>query len=64
MEDIHTTPIEVTKFSSDVVDEEQFLFTQIDNQSESEEQTVERKEQFWKKTNVLGSRQVTIQTDN
>ena len=40
-EDIHTTPIEVTTSSSDVSDEEQIL----DNAKESEEQTLERKEQ-------------------
>ena len=43
-EDIQTTPIEVTTSSSDVADEEQFLFTQADNNDESEEQTLERKE--------------------
>ena len=44
-EDIHTTPIEVKTSSSDVADEEQFFFTQADNANESEEQTLERKEQ-------------------
>ena len=44
-EDIQTTPIEVTTSSSDVADEEQFLFTQADNNDDSEEQTLERKEQ-------------------
>ena len=44
-EDIQTTPIEVTTSSSDVADEEQFYFTQADNDDESEEQTLERKEQ-------------------
>ena len=44
-EDIHTTPIEVTTFSSDVADEEQFFFTHADDSNESEEQTLERKEQ-------------------
>ena len=44
-EDIHTTPIEVTTSSSDVADEEQiFSHTQNDGK-ESEEQTLERKEQ-------------------
>ena len=43
-EDIQTTPIDVTTSSSDVADEEQFLFTQADNNNESEEQTLERKE--------------------
>ena len=42
-EDIHTTPIEVTTSSSDVVDEEQFFFTHADDVNESEEQTLERK---------------------
>ena len=45
-EDIHTTPIEVTTSYSDVVvDEEQIFFTHADNGKESEEQTLERKEQ-------------------
>ena len=43
-EDIHTTPIEVTT-SSDVADEEQIFFTSADDVKESEEQTLERKEQ-------------------
>ena len=38
-EDIQTTPIELTTPSSDVSHEEQFFFTQTDNESESEEQT-------------------------
>ena len=44
-EDIQTTPIEVTMSSSDVADEEQIFFTHADNGKESEEQTLERKEQ-------------------
>ena len=44
-EDIQTTPIEVTTSSSDVADEEQFFFTHTDDTIESEEQTLERKEQ-------------------
>ena len=44
-EDIQTTPIEVTTSSSDVADEKQVFFTQTDNDNESEEQTLERKEQ-------------------
>ena len=44
-EDIHTMPIEVTTSSSDVADEEQFFFTHADDGNESEEQTLERKEQ-------------------
>ena len=44
-EDIQTTPIEVTTSSSDVADEEQIFFTQTDNDAESDEQTLERKEQ-------------------
>ena len=44
-EDIHTTPIEVTTSSSDVADEEQIFFTHADDAKESEEQTLERKEQ-------------------
>ena len=45
MEDIHTTPIEVTTSSSDVADEEQIFFTHADDGKESEERTLERKEQ-------------------
>ena len=44
-EDIHTTPIEVTTSSSDVADEEQIFFTHADDGKESEQQTLERKEQ-------------------
>ena len=44
-EHIQTTPIEVTTSSSDVADEEQFFFTHADDTNESEEQTLERKEQ-------------------
>ena len=44
-EGIHTTPIEVTTSSNDVADEEQFFFTHTDDTNESEEQTLEQKEQ-------------------
>ena len=44
-EDIHTTPTEVTTSSSDVADEEQMFFRHADDGKESEEQTLERKEQ-------------------
>ena len=44
-EDIQTTPIEVTTSSSDVADEEHIFFTHADNAKESEEQTLERKQQ-------------------
>ena len=44
-EDIHTTPIEVTTSSSDVADEEQIFFTHADDGKESEERTLERKDQ-------------------
>ena len=44
-EDIQTTPIEVTTSSSDVAEEEQVFFTQRDNDNESEEQTLDKKEQ-------------------
>ena len=43
--DIHTTTIEVTTSSSDIAGEEQFFFTHADDSNESEEQTLERKEQ-------------------
>ena len=45
-EDVHTTPIEVTTSSYDVAEEEQFFFTHADDINESEEQTLERKEQL------------------
>ena len=44
-EDIQTTPIEVTTSSSDVANEEQIFFTCADDVTESDEQTLERKEQ-------------------
>ena len=44
-EDIQTTPIEVTTSSSDVADEEHIFFTHEDDAKESEEQTLERKQQ-------------------
>ena len=44
-EDIHTTPIGVTTSSSDVADEKQIFFTHANDSKESEEQTLERKEQ-------------------
>ena len=44
-EDIQTTPIEVTTSSSDVADEEHIFFTHADDAKESEEQTLERKQQ-------------------
>ena len=43
-EDIQKAPIEVTTSSSDVTDEEQFFFTQADNENESKQQALERKE--------------------
>ena len=44
-EDVQTIHIEVTTSSSDVADEEQFFFTQADNNNELKEQTLERNEQ-------------------
>ena len=44
-EGFRTTPIEVTTSYSDVADEEQFFFTHAGDSNESEEQTLERKEQ-------------------
>ena len=43
--DIQTTLIEVKTSPSDVADHDQFFFTQANNKNESEEQTLERKEQ-------------------
>ena len=44
-EGIQTAPVVVTTSSSDVADDEKFFFTQADNDNESDEQTLERKEQ-------------------
>ena len=44
-EDIQTTHIEVTTSSSDVADVEHIIFTHADDNNESEEQTLQRKEQ-------------------
>ena len=44
-EDMQTTTVEVTTYSSDVADEEQFFFTKADNNDESEEQNLEQKDQ-------------------
>ena len=44
-EDIHTTPNEVTISYPDVADKEQIFFTHADDGKESEEKTLERKEQ-------------------
>ena len=54
-EDIQTTPIEVTTSSSDVADEEQIFFTSADDVKESEEQTLERKEQSRQNTKQLAA---------
>ena len=48
-EDVQTTHKEVSTSSSDVSDEEQFFFTQTDGHDETEEQTLQRKEQSQKK---------------
>ena len=44
-EDVQTTPIEVTTSSSGVADEKKFFFTQTGGEDETEEQTLEWKEQ-------------------
>ena len=51
-EDVQATPIEVATSSSDVADEEQFFFTQTDNQHETEEQILQRKEQSREKAAI------------
>ena len=48
-EDVQTTPIEVSTSSSDVADEEQFFFTQTDDQNEADKQILQRKQQSQKK---------------
>ena len=47
--DIQTTPFEVTTSSSDVADDEQLFFTQVDGEAETVEQTLERNEQSRRK---------------
>ena len=47
-EDVQTTAIELSTSSSDVADEEQFIFTQPDSQDETEEQILQRKEESQK----------------
>ena len=44
-DDVQTTPIEASTFSSDVADDEQFFLTQADGQDETEEQILQRKKQ-------------------
>ena len=46
--DVQTTLIEVSTYSSDVSDEEQFFFTQPESQDETEEKILQRKEQSQK----------------
>ena len=46
---VQTTPIEVSTSSSDVADEEEFFFTQLDGQDETEEQILQQKEHSQKK---------------
>ena len=58
-EDSQTTPIEVTTSSWDVADEKQFFFTQADNIDESEQQTLERKEQS-RQCEAMGNKQGTF----
>ena len=48
-EDVQTTPLEVSKSSSDVADEKQLFLTQTDGQNETEQQILKRKEQSQKK---------------
>ena len=48
-EDVQTTPLEVSTSSSDVADEEQFFFTQVNAQGETEEHVLQRKDQSQKK---------------
>ena len=45
MEDIETTPIELTASSSDVSEENQLIFSHRDNKNESAKQTFHQKKQ-------------------
>ena len=49
---VQTTPFAVTTSSSDLADEEQFFFAQVDGEDETEQQTLERKQQSRKKATV------------
>ena len=49
-EDVQTTPIQVTTSCSVVADEEQFFFTQTDDQDETEEQILQREEKSREKS--------------
>ena len=51
-EDVQTTPIEVTTSSSDVADEEQFSFTQTNDQDEAEEQILQSEKQSREKAAI------------
>ena len=59
-EDVQTTTIKVTTSSSDVSDEEQFLFTQRDGGDETEEQILQRQKTIAEKSNRMGSKSGTI----
>ena len=48
-EGVQSTPVELTTTSSDIANEEGFLFTRADGQDETEEQILQRKEQSQKK---------------
>ena len=63
-EDIQTTSIEIRTSSSDVPDEDQFLFTQADNEYATEEQPLERKEQSQQAAKRMGSKRGTILVEN
>ena len=59
-EDVQTTPIEVTTSSSEVADEEQFLFTHTDDHDETEKQILEGKKQSRGKNSRMGNQPGTI----
>ena len=49
LENLKRTPIEVKPSSSDVADEEQFIFSQTADEDDTKHQTLEREEQFGNK---------------
>ena len=59
-EDVQKTSIEITTSSLDVAVEEQFFFTQTDDQDETEEQILQRKKTILQESSRMGSQPGTI----
>ena len=59
--DVQTTLIEVTASSSDVADEEQFFLAQTNDEGQTEEQTLERREQYRQiATELVGNEELSL----